>query len=485
MPSTDSLIAKPNQQGSKRALILAGGGVRLAYQAGVLQALEEKGLQFTHFDGTSGGIFNTAMLASGISPGEMASRWRKLKIKYFMSGMPVKSYLKPLSMMAFGDADGIREKVFPSLGIDLEKIRNNQEIVATFNVCNFSNKSIESIPHDQVTEDHLIAGVSLPIFMPAIKINDDWYSDAVWVKDANLMEAVRRGAEEIWLVWAIGNHREYLPGFFNQYVHMIEMSANGGLLEEYAQINHLNARIAKGDSPFGQKAPIKLHVIKPEYPLPLDPALFFNKIDANTLINMGYADTKKYLKDLSQEGVAYDTTSTHMQQPGTALSFRQCYEGRLDFKKEKTAVTYCPSFTLRKWGEKLAMEGCSSIYIAALGKEVCTHENEVRLRKKKKQQFIHLSSTFECDGQTYLLKAMISLGGVPDWWLGLEFKSVHLQISTMEHGKEVNIMEGNITQNISNRFKHLQGTSLENFYGPGLKFREKYRMITNLYTHEI
>ena len=62
-------------------MILAGGGVRLAYHAGVLVALEEEGLSFTHVDGTSGGIFGTAMLASGIAPSDAAVRWRNLKLK--------------------------------------------------------------------------------------------------------------------------------------------------------------------------------------------------------------------------------------------------------------------------------------------------------------------------------------------------------------------------------------------------------------------
>ncbi|MEX0882971.1 MAG: patatin-like phospholipase family protein, partial [Cyclobacteriaceae bacterium] len=56
----------------KRSLILAGGGMRVAYQAGVLLALEEAGIEFTHVDGTSGGIFNVAMLASGLKPKEIA-----------------------------------------------------------------------------------------------------------------------------------------------------------------------------------------------------------------------------------------------------------------------------------------------------------------------------------------------------------------------------------------------------------------------------
>ena len=281
-----SLLSKNNVL--KRSLILAGGGVRLAYHAGVLEALEEEGLTFDHVDGTSGGIFGTAMLASGIEPGEAAVRWRNLKLKGFMSALPLKDYRSQHSLPAFGSAKGIREKIFPSLGIDIKKINANTTFEATFNVCNFSKKTIESIPNKDVTVDHLIAGMSLPIFMPAVKINDDdWYTDAVWIKDANLTEAVSRDAEEIWLVWCIGNTAEYLNGFFNQYVHMIEISANGGLFAEIDWLYQTNReRQNKG------LQPIKLHIIKPEYPLPLDPDFFLGKITADTLINMGYADTK-------------------------------------------------------------------------------------------------------------------------------------------------------------------------------------------------
>ena len=121
-------------------------------------------------------------------------------------------------------------------------------------MCNFSDKSIESIHHTDALEDHLIAGVSLPIVMPGIKIKDQWYSDAVWIKDANLIEAVKRGAEELWLVWAIGNTATYLPGALNQYVHMIEMSANGGLLEEYERIHMINGQISDGKSDFDRQS---------------------------------------------------------------------------------------------------------------------------------------------------------------------------------------------------------------------------------------
>jgi len=43
----------------------------------------------------------------------------------------------------------------------------------------------------------LVAGSSMPIFMPAVQKNGARYADPEWIKDANLGEAVSRGAEEI------------------------------------------------------------------------------------------------------------------------------------------------------------------------------------------------------------------------------------------------------------------------------------------------
>ncbi len=200
-------------------------------------------------------------------------------------------------MMGMASADGIRQEVFPHLGIDVPAINANRQIAGTFNVCNYSRKVAEVVPHTALTLDLLIAGISLPVFMPPVKVGDSWYTDAVWIKDANLMEAVRRGAEGIWIVWCIGNIKEYLPGAFNQYVHMIEMAANGRLFEEFNQIQELNQRFSSGDQATGLSRTVKVHVIKPRYPLPLDPDFFLGRISASTLIEMGYADACWYLEN--------------------------------------------------------------------------------------------------------------------------------------------------------------------------------------------
>ncbi|KAA5541195.1 patatin-like phospholipase family protein [Adhaeribacter rhizoryzae] len=316
-------------QGPKRSLVLAGGGMRLSYQAGVLKALEEHGLQFTHADGTSGGIFTLAMLLSGLSTDQMCHNWRTLNSKHFVSYLPFRKYLNPLRLAAFGDADGIRYKILPHLGVNIERIQAEQALAGTFNVCNYSEKKNEAIPHQNITLPHLLAGVSLPMFMPALKINHNWYIDAVWIKDANLLEAVRRGAEEIWVVWTIGNISEYKNGTFNQYVQMIEMSANGALYAELDYITELNHRISRGDSPYGQQKTIQVHLIKPAYPLPLDPDLYFNRVNATTLIDRGYADAKEYLLNLPPEPVATTNLSTKMKSQGIAFSCRAKLSGKL------------------------------------------------------------------------------------------------------------------------------------------------------------
>jgi predicted patatin/cPLA2 family phospholipase len=325
-----ALAAGPAQAGAtRRSLVLAGGGMRVSYQAGALLALAERGLRFHHADGTSGGTFNLAMLLSGLSPQAMCDRWRALPPRDFVSLLPLPDYFERLEQAALGDGRGVVEKVFPQLGIDLDRIRAARGIDGTFNVCNFTRKRNRAVPHTEASVPQLLAGVSLPIFMPPVDIDGELYTDSVWIKDANLMEAVRRGAEEIWLVWCIGNSAPYRPGAFNQYVHMIEMSANGVLFEEFDAIADLNERIARGEQAYGQTRPIRLHVVKPDWPLPLDPELYLDRIDNATLIDMGYADARRYLDRLPPDGVPLAPEATRMRTPRPGAAFRETWHGRL------------------------------------------------------------------------------------------------------------------------------------------------------------
>ena len=71
-------MTQSESPGKKRSLILAGGGLKVAFQAGVLQVwLDEAGLTFDHVDGASGGTLNLAMYCQGMNGRTIADNWRK------------------------------------------------------------------------------------------------------------------------------------------------------------------------------------------------------------------------------------------------------------------------------------------------------------------------------------------------------------------------------------------------------------------------
>jgi hypothetical protein len=94
------------------------------------------------------------------------------------------------------------------------------------------------VPHDHVDADLLAAGVRRG---PPARAN----------AEANLAEALRHDADEVWIVGA-------------------------------------------GDVP-AQEVPARLHIIRPQVPLPLDSDVVLGRIDTATLIAMGYRDAAQHL----------------------------------------------------------------------------------------------------------------------------------------------------------------------------------------------
>ena len=299
--------------------------MRVAYQAGALRALHDAGLRFDQADGASGGTINLAALLSGESPDALCDRWRALKVTDFSSLQPVADYLHAARLPGLGSAHGLRDKVYPALGVDVDRIRAAEGIEASFNVCRFDDKTLVALPHRELDIERLVACASLPIFMPAVRAQGSTWTDAVWIKDANLLACVERGARELWLIWCIGNTPKYHDGAFRQYVHMIEISAIGALNAELAVIADLNRRIAQGERPMGHDQPITVHIVKPLQPLPLDPDFFLGRIDAGTLINLGYRDARRTLRDA--QPAPLDATATTMTEPATGITFRETMSG--------------------------------------------------------------------------------------------------------------------------------------------------------------
>src|ERR1017187_5848660 len=97
----------------KRSLILAGVGVKVAFQAGVLQVwLDEAGLTFDHADGASGGAFNLAMYCQGMTGTQIADNWRNVPPLLY-ADLNWEEYTKFFYAESLLKMDHFREDVFP------------------------------------------------------------------------------------------------------------------------------------------------------------------------------------------------------------------------------------------------------------------------------------------------------------------------------------------------------------------------------------
>ncbi len=248
----------------KRSLIMAGGGLKVGFQAGVLQVwLDEAGIQFDHADGASGGCFNLTMYCQGMTGKQIADNWRNLDpfLPVDLNGEIYWRFLNARSLFTY---DRFRERVLPSWNVDFGKVRTGR--LGTFNIFNFSKKQLEVFTNDQMTEDHLIAAVSLPMWFPPVEMNGDTYIDAVYISDANVEEAIRRGADEIWAIWTVSRRDEWRNGFVNQYFQIIETTADTNFFSWWRRIEESNRQIAAGRTgEFGRH--IELRLLEAEVPV--------------------------------------------------------------------------------------------------------------------------------------------------------------------------------------------------------------------------
>lgn len=315
----------PKADGSpKRSLILAGGGVKVAFQAGVLQVwLDEAGLTFDHADGASGGCFNLAMWCQEMSGTQIADNWRNLDP---VAGVDFNwtQYLRLFYARSLFQLGAYREKVFPGWGLDWEKI-NKSPREATFNVYNFTRHELFIYTPDQATEDLLVASVSLPMWFEPVPIGGDTYIDSVFNSDANLEEAIRRGADELWVIWTVSERGEWLDGFVANYFQVIETAANGRYKAVLKRIDTNNREIAAGrPGEFGR--PITVKELKAE--VGLHYLINFSRDRSAEAVNQGVEVARKWCQEQGiplRQGLAAYPAEVH--EAATRLQFTEDMKG--------------------------------------------------------------------------------------------------------------------------------------------------------------
>jgi predicted acylesterase/phospholipase RssA len=238
---------------------MAGGGLKVAFQAGVLQVwLDEAGIAFDHADGASGGVFNLAMWAQGMSGRQIADNWRRYP-PWQALDVDWRGALWPFGARAVLSFDRFRRNVLRGTwGVDMERIRQ-QAREATFNVYSFTRQTPVVVPAAEITEDLLISGVSLPFWFPPVEIDGEVWIDPVYALDANLEEAIRRGADELWVVWTVSERGVWRDGPLRHYFQIIEAAANSSFRGVLRRIEVNNAAVAGGGGgEFGRHIDVKL-----------------------------------------------------------------------------------------------------------------------------------------------------------------------------------------------------------------------------------
>lgn len=228
--------------GGKNALMLTGGGARAAYQAGFLQRLGqlEPELRFPILTGVSAGAINTACLASGAgnfgeTSRQLAEFWGRLTVaqvfrsdfaaiagsmarwggqlitggnrffppnRSFVDTAPLRAFLGAALTSGADRLDGVAAN-----------IRSGRLEAVAFTTSNYATGvSTTWVEHREVISwlrpgrcglpadlglDHVMASSALPLFFPAVSLENSWHGDGGIRLTAPFSPAIHLGATRI------------------------------------------------------------------------------------------------------------------------------------------------------------------------------------------------------------------------------------------------------------------------------------------------
>jgi NTE family protein len=277
-------------------LVLAGGSVKGAFQAGVIKALFEKGYQPDAIYGVSAGSLNAAYLVNQF--GQQANA--HLPISYPQAAQDLwdfwefrithpESLSKPFNLFELGWS--ALTKKFKGL-VDTSPLRDllqdvlqNRNLsaspvglkVGAVNVLDGAMHYVD--PSFENFQEYLLASSAVPILMPVVTINGEKrksYLDGGLRDVAPLQKAIQDGATE---VVVIACHTEMIEGGDFDSGDLLALVDR---VMDIAVNEILNADLRM------QRSEVKLRIIRPSQPLSID-IQHFTKMDIRRMLEMGYA----------------------------------------------------------------------------------------------------------------------------------------------------------------------------------------------------
>lgn len=298
-----------------RALVLAGGGARAAYEVGVLAAIAERapGLEFPIVTGVSAGAINAVYLAAhpGALPaavGALRAQWSRLvaeRVYRIRAGQVARGVLLGIAHAALGhggeatalhglvDMSPLRD--FLGANIDfgeldakiaarrLRALAVSATSYATGQTVTFVHgpsdaptwrRALRYAVRGRVTVDHVMASAALPILFPAVRIGDGFYGDGSVRQTAPLAPAIHLGARAILVVTQRNDPPQLPPPALTRpeypalaevvglLLHAIFLDALEADAERLERINRLVAALPAAQRPDGLR-PVRLLMLRP------------------------------------------------------------------------------------------------------------------------------------------------------------------------------------------------------------------------------
>jgi len=316
---------------SKRALILAGGGQKVAFQAGVLQVwMDEAHIRFHLADGASGGVLNLVQWCNGSSGTQIADGWRELQPLRSVDVNWPELWRGPYAQSLFR-LDRFHTNVLDHWAIRWKHVRQQTKRPATFNLYDFSRQRLEVVRNRDISAKRIIAGISLPHWFPPVEIKQHTYIDAVYALDANLEQAIADGADELWIIWTVSRRGIWRRGSIADYFQSIEAASNSRYQAMLERIRRNNRRIkAKRRGEFHRH--IKLRILRAE--VPIHYLFAFGSDRIAEAVNLGVERAREWCKangyPLPRKALASPSSSTPVHYP-VDVSFREQATGFLGY----------------------------------------------------------------------------------------------------------------------------------------------------------
>lgn len=275
----------------KRVFILGGGASLGAHQVGALRLLEERGIQPDAIVGSSIGVVNACIYASG-GVAALEEAWSTVKIGVTDFRPSLRS--NPLTGLSFGSIEGVQRQFERFL--DYPKLLESP-IELSFIVLNLSRGEGQFVSnrhgHSAAEFRKLVtAGYSIPILFPPVQHRGEWFVDGGFAWNVPLLQAVEMGATEIYVLAVVATELPYQRRFtsFVQYMGRL----TDVLWRTLGNVGYVTTRIEADGTYRG----VPVTVIQPTEQhagFQLGSLLSSSPARSKRLITAGYRDAKRTL----------------------------------------------------------------------------------------------------------------------------------------------------------------------------------------------